>query len=956
MAIAPAIEREFPELNDAQRQVVDCTNGPLLAIAGPGSGKTQVLVVRALNILLLGLAQPRELLLCTFTEKAAFELRDRLSLAAGKAGYQGDLSELLTGTIHSVCNDFLTRYGHRTGLGSNYDVLDELTSALFLYEHFDDIIGPGEQGAFLGKWSTRWTAIAGALRYFDKITEELLDPAQLTAAANPFVRAIAAAYQRYEAKLQEKSRLDFAHQQKLFLELLDDERAGPAISDRIRYVMVDEYQDTNYVQEQLLLRLARKSGNICVVGDEDQALYRFRGGTVRNILEFPRRFTDCRVVTLATNYRSHPAIVQGYNAFMAAADWSNPAGGTPFRYAKTIQPNPLATFPAYPAVFQIWGTTKADEAKRFADLVCFLKTQGVIADESQVALLLHSVRGEHSEPYIAALAARDIRAFCPRARGYFENDEICLMVGCFALLLGYHGEGQGQLSGQALLDLKDYVDGCIVEVARRCIPSSALATSLRSLVAAIAALEDGQTLDRRLADYFYQFLGYEPFASLLKDENAARNLASFSNLLNVFQNYFHYSVVTARNRELLRYHFFNSFLRHLHAGGINEYEDPDQPFPKGHVQIMTIHQAKGLEFPVVVVGSLAAGISSAKEIDATLGAFYHRPPFEPAARITGFDRMRLHYVAFSRPEKLLVLTSTEQPKAWFRPIWDGLPQWPYVQQELLKALAFPLRQRSAPKKSFSFTSDLKVYETCPRQYQFFRQYDFVPARSAEIFFGSLVHQTIEAVHRIALDGQFDTLDEQGIRGLFDTAFRRLVNHGVRPIGAPQRERAFEQVMHYVSQNQAEIRRIIETEVDVSVEKPGYILVGKIDLVLGGDGRLELLDFKSQTKPAADDARLNSYYRQLCIYAHILEQRYGKRPDRLLLYWTGEARKQDALTVFPYDPNVVVEAGTEFDGVVERIQARDFLVRQPPEAKVCRECDLRRYCTRDHTIALPELEW
>jgi DNA helicase-2/ATP-dependent DNA helicase PcrA len=184
-------------------------------------------------------------------------------------------------------------------------------------------------------------------------------------------------------------------------------------------------------------------------------------------------------------------------------------------------------------------------------------------------------------------------------------------------------------------------------------------------------------------------------------------------------------------------------VRLLYEGGINEYEDADQPFPKGHEEVMTIHQAKGLEFPVVIVGSLAVQLSSPKEMNQTLGPYYHRAPFEPEQRITGFDRMRLHYVAFSRAKKILVLTTTDRPKPHFYPVWQGLPQWPYVRQDLLRALFFRLRSRAAFKKTFSFTSDLKVYETCPRQYQFFRQYEFTPARSAEFFFGSLVHQTIE---------------------------------------------------------------------------------------------------------------------------------------------------------------------------------------------------------------------
>ena len=185
-------------------------------------------------------------------------------------------------------------------------------------------------------------------------------------------------------------------------------------------------------------------------------------------------------------------------------------------------------------------------------------------------------------------------------------------------------------------------------------------------------MKEGQSLDLRPADYFYQLIALEPFASFVKNENRARNLAIFSQLLNIFQNYYHYTVVTYRNREYIRFHLFNSFLRLLHDGGINEYEDPDQPFPKGYVQVMTIHQSKGLEFPVVVVGSLDKQMGSPKQIDRNLQPFYRRPAFEPENRITDFDRMRLHYVAFSRPEKILVLTCPSQPKPYFSADLAGL--------------------------------------------------------------------------------------------------------------------------------------------------------------------------------------------------------------------------------------------------------------------------------------------
>ncbi len=154
-------------------------------------------------------------------------------------------------------------------------MLDELTQALFLFDNFDAIVGPEQDGKYLGKWSTRWTAIKGLTEFFNKLTEELVDRQELIASPDPFLQQLGQAYLAYEAQLQEKNCIDFAHQQKLFWELLHNSDIAAQIQAGMRYIMVDEYQDTNYVQEQLLLRVAQPQNNLCVVGDEDQSLYRF---------------------------------------------------------------------------------------------------------------------------------------------------------------------------------------------------------------------------------------------------------------------------------------------------------------------------------------------------------------------------------------------------------------------------------------------------------------------------------------------------------------------------------------------------------------------------------------------------------------------------------------------------------------------------------------------------------
>ena len=217
-----------------------------------------------------------------------------------------------------------------------------------------------------------------------------------------------------------------------------------------------------------------------------------------------------------------------------------------------------------------------------------------------------------------------------------------------------------------------------------------------------------------------------------------------------------------------------------------------------------------------------------------------------------------------------------------------------------------------------------------------------------IFFGLLVHQTIEDIHRASLDGQLGTLDPPKIRTFFERNFHFLCLSDVRPIGDAAKEGAFTQVMNYFHQNQLEMRRVIQTEVDVSLEKDSYILVGKVDLLMGNDNKLELLDFKTSER-STDPALLATYEDQLCTYAHVLERRHGKHPERLLLYWTAETNKADALMEIPYRPEKVEAAGRRFDRVVAGIRAQNFSITRTPETKVCKECDLKALCNAERII-------
>src|ERR1051326_2557499 len=601
MNIAPELKvlREGRGLNDEQRAIITHDDGPLLVIAGPGSGKTHSLILRVMNLLLLDKARPEEFVLCTFTEKAANEMLTRLTALARRIDYRKDLSLMRIGTIHSLCNRLIMEYQHCTPLKNGYKRLDNFSQQLFLLKHLDRICGNGAINAFKKEWETRWQVARRLQDSFDKITEELVDIECLLAANCPSIRLLAHAYNIYRKVLIDENCVSFAALQKFAYNLLHDPEISRQITLDIRYVFVDEYQDTNCIQEQIILKLASARKNLCVVGDEDQALYRFRGATVRNILDFPNTANmffgldgSCTCIQLTTNYRSHPQIIEANDLWMKSADWSG-QNGQRFRFDKTSRPDVNARHFDYPAVLSIRGEDGKDEAEQFADFVWSLKSRGTISDYSQIALLLYSVKPAFSGAYVEALEKRGIRAFSSRARSFFDQIEVVLMVACFALLFGFCGGRQDSFAGR---DFSEYVRGCIQRLKNAYASSHPLLATVRKLEAELIGGEGkGEELAVRPADYFYRLLAIEPFTTFLKDEHQVRNLVNFSKILDTYQYFYGRTRLTGGGCEQIKAQFFHDFLCHQYAAEVQDCEDFQEPLPENHVQIMTIHQSKGLE-------------------------------------------------------------------------------------------------------------------------------------------------------------------------------------------------------------------------------------------------------------------------------------------------------------------------------------------------------------------------
>jgi DNA helicase-2/ATP-dependent DNA helicase PcrA len=263
-----------PHLTDRQLEAVLHHGSPLLVIAGPGSGKTEVITWRVAHLVRSGRVTPEHLLVTTFTNKAALELKDRIQQKLPEVN-----AELMqVSTIHSFCADLLRRYKHLTPLPHGFRILDGIGQFLFVYSNRKAL---GLDQVVKGRPSAFFRSVIGA---FNLATEE--------------------AYRRYQDLLLDAELVDFAFLQSHALALL---KGHPPVlrelKDQYRELLVDEYQDTNAAQDQLLALLAGDGRRLTVVGDDDQSIYRFRGATVRNILGFGKRFPDAKKVRLEHNFR-----------------------------------------------------------------------------------------------------------------------------------------------------------------------------------------------------------------------------------------------------------------------------------------------------------------------------------------------------------------------------------------------------------------------------------------------------------------------------------------------------------------------------------------------------------------------------------------------------------------------------------------------------------------------------
>ncbi len=358
-----------------------------------------------------------------------------------------------------------------------------------------------------------------------------------------------------------------------------------------------------------------------------------------------------------------------------------------------------------------------------------------------------------------------------------------------------------------------------------------------------------------------------------------------------------------------------------------------------------------MEFPVVICGSLeAVPRKQRSKLDEILdtGGYLSKHSFEPLEYIKFFDFRRLFYTAFSRAQNLLVLAAEERegagrsPSKYFQEYFHGVPSWREKSFDVSVLTFEPVREINL-KNEYSFTSHITLYENCAEQYRFFKELEFAPIRVSPMLFGSLVHYTIEDIHKAVLRGEETKISKEQIEVWFSANYAVLSKKEHVFLSPGAQQAALRHVLRYFEREHENWDRLKEAEVEVSLVKDRYILKGFVDLVRGHDGTVEIVDFKSEKKPdmERDRDRLWQYQRQLEIYAHLIEERTGQKVSRMHLYYTGEESGYPYVS-FTKSDRAIDETIGQVDRIVNKIEAMDYTMPARPQ-KLCEDCDMRPYC-------------
>ena len=664
-------------LNEPQRQAVMATDGPLLILAGAGSGKTRVLTHRTAYLIEECGVNPYNIMAITFTNKAAGEMRERIDQMVGYGS-----ESIWVCTFHSTCVRILRRYIDRLGFGTNFTIYDSDDQKTLM----KDICKRLEIDTKMYKEKMFLSAISSA-------KDELIDPIEFeTRAAGDYVkRKQAQVYREYQQALKQNNALDFDDLIMKTVELFKlDKEVLASYQDRFRYIMVDEYQDTNTAQFELIRLLALKYQNLCVVGDDDQSIYKFRGANIYNILNFEHHFPDATVIKLEQNYRSTQNILDAANAVIANNQgrkekrlWTDNGAGDKITFEQLDTAAEEADFVARDIARRV---RKGEYQYKDCAILYRTNAQSRLFEERFItANIPYKIFGGVN--FYARKEVKDLLAYLKT----IDNGQDDLAVRRI-INIPKRGIGAASINKVALYaqeqEISFYDALCVAEQ----VPGlGKAAAKIRPFVLFIQSMKAKAKL-LSVADLLQEVIETTGYVRELEAEGTDEAEARIENIDELISK----AVDYAEGEEAPT---LNGFLENVAlVADIDSFDENSD-----YVVLMTLHSAKGLEFPNVYLAGLEDGL------------------FPSYMSITGDnsqaeieEERRLAYVGITRAKKNLTITSARVRMVRGQTQYGKVSRFVReIPPELLSGKIYESKTKEEPIEQSTFQKARKAFRTVP---------------------------------------------------------------------------------------------------------------------------------------------------------------------------------------------------------------------------------------------------
>ena len=664
-------------LNEPQRQAVMATDGPLLILAGAGSGKTRVLTHRTAYLIEECGVNPYNIMAITFTNKAAGEMRERIDQMVGYGS-----ESIWVCTFHSTCVRILRRYIDRLGFGTNFTIYDSDDQKTLM----KDICKRLEIDTKMYKEKMFLSAISSA-------KDELIDPIEFeTRAAGDYVkRKQAQVYREYQQALKQNNALDFDDLIMKTVELFKlDKEVLASYQDRFRYIMVDEYQDTNTAQFELIRLLALKYQNLCVVGDDDQSIYKFRGANIYNILNFEHHFPDATVIKLEQNYRSTQNILDAANAVIANNQgrkekrlWTDNGAGDKITFEQLDTAAEEADFVARDIARRV---RKGEYQYKDCAILYRTNAQSRLFEERFItANIPYKIFGGVN--FYARKEVKDLLAYLKT----IDNGQDDLAVRRI-INIPKRGIGAASINKVALYaqeqEISFYDALCVAEQ----VPGlGKAAAKIRPCVLFIQSMKAKAKL-LSVADLLQEVIETTGYVRELEAEGTDEAEARIENIDELISK----AVDYAEGEEAPT---LNGFLENVAlVADIDSFDENSD-----YVVLMTLHSAKGLEFPNVYLAGLEDGL---------FPSYMSITSDNSQAEIE--EERRLAYVGITRAKKNLTITSARVRMVRGQTQYGKVSRFVReIPSELLSGKIYEPKTKEEPIEQSTFQKARKAFRTVP---------------------------------------------------------------------------------------------------------------------------------------------------------------------------------------------------------------------------------------------------